>query len=54
MTSPSLAALDIGPVVEWIEADRTAINLERAKEVRGEISRQGVSMLPPSLLNLFA
>jgi cyclase len=44
----ALAALDIGPAVEWIESDRTALNLERAiQEVRGEISRQDVSTPPP-------
>lgn len=46
----ALAALDIGPVEEWIESDRTVLNLERAiQEVRGEISRQDVSMPPPSI-----
>jgi len=46
----ALAAFDAGPVAEWIEFDRTALNLERAmQEVRGEINRQDVSMLPPSL-----
>jgi hypothetical protein len=50
MASLSLAALDIGLAVEWIEADRTAINLEHAiQEVQGEMSRQDVSMLSPSL-----
>jgi hypothetical protein len=46
----ALAAFDAGPVAEWLEADRTAINLERAiQEVQGEITRQNVSMPPPSL-----
>jgi glyoxylase-like metal-dependent hydrolase (beta-lactamase superfamily II) len=46
----ALAAFDAGPVAEWIESDRTALNLERAiQEVRGEISRQDVSTPPPSL-----
>ena len=46
----ALAALDIGPAVEWIESDRTALNLERAiQEVRGEINRQDVSTPPPSV-----
>ena len=46
----ALGALDIGPAVEWIESDRTALNLERAiQEVQGEISRQDVSTLPPSV-----
>jgi acetyl-CoA carboxylase beta subunit len=46
----ALAAFDAGPVAEWIESDRTALNLERAiQEVRGEINRQDVSMPPPSL-----
>jgi cyclase len=46
----ALAALDIGQAAEWIESDRTALNLERAiQEVRGEINRQDVSILPPSV-----
>jgi cyclase len=46
----ALEAFDAGPAAEWLEADRTAINLERAiQEVRGEINRQNVSMPPPSL-----
>ena len=46
----SIAAFDAGPAAEWLEADRTAINLERAiQEIRGEINRQDVSLPPPSL-----
>jgi cyclase len=46
----AFAAFDAGPVAEWIESDRTALNLERAiQEVRGEINRQDVSLPPPSL-----
>ena len=51
----ALAALDIGPAAEWIESDRTAINLERAiQEVRGDINQQDVSILPPSWRSLIA
>jgi len=46
----ALAAFDAGPAAEWLEADRTSLNLERAiQEVRGEINRQDISMLPPSV-----
>ena len=46
----ALAAFDAGPAAEWLESDRTALNLERAiQEVQGEITRQNVSMPPPSL-----
>jgi glyoxylase-like metal-dependent hydrolase (beta-lactamase superfamily II) len=46
----ALAAFDAGPVAEWIEPDRTVLNLERAiQEVQGEINQQDVSMPPPSL-----
>lgn len=46
----ALATFDTGPVAEWIESDRTALNLERAiQEVRGEINRQDLSLPPPSL-----
>jgi cyclase len=40
----ALTYLDLGPVADWIESERHAINLERAmKEVRGEISRTDLS-----------
>lgn len=46
----ALANFDAGPVAEWIEPERTALNLERAmQETRGEISRTDVSALLPSL-----
>ena len=46
----ALAIFDAGPVAEWIEPDRTSLNLERAiQEACGEISRTAVSTPPPSL-----
>ncbi len=46
----ALANFDAGPVAEWIEADRTALNLERGvQEAQGEISRADLSAPPPSL-----
>lgn len=46
----ALAIFDAGPVAEWIESDRTSLNLERAiQEACGEISRTAVSTPPPSL-----
>jgi cyclase len=44
----ALAQFDPGPLAEWIESDRHAINLERAmQEARGEISRTHL-FVPPS------
>jgi glyoxylase-like metal-dependent hydrolase (beta-lactamase superfamily II) len=46
----ALASFDAGPVAEWIETERNAINLERAmQEANGEISRSDLSAIPPSL-----
>ena len=46
----ALAAFDAGLAADWIESDRTALNLERAiQEARGEINQQDVSTPPPSL-----
>lgn len=45
----ALALFDPGPLAEWIEAERHAINLERVmQEARGEISRADLSTMPPS------
>lgn len=46
----ALKALDLGPVADWIEAERTGLNLDRAiAEVRGEIDRDNlVSLQPPA------
>ncbi len=43
----ALASFDASPFADWLEADRTRINLERAmKEVRGEIHRDNATALP--------
>ncbi|GCE09920.1 MBL fold metallo-hydrolase [Dictyobacter aurantiacus] len=40
----ALAAFDPGPLTEWLESERHAINLERAmKEARGEINRSDLT-----------
>lgn len=45
-----LADFDAGPVAEWIEPERTSLNLERAmQEAHGGISPTDVSALLPSL-----
>jgi cyclase len=45
----ALAEFDPGPVSDWIEGERTLVNLERAMpEARGEIGRDDVSAVPPS------
>jgi glyoxylase-like metal-dependent hydrolase (beta-lactamase superfamily II) len=45
----ALAEFDAGAVGEWIESERTLVNLERAmQEARGEIDRDDVSAIPPS------
>ena len=49
----ALATFDPGPAGDWIEAERTVVNLERAmQEARGDISRDDVSELPPSFARL--
>jgi cyclase len=46
----ALASLDVGPAAEWIESDRTILNLGRAiQEIRGEIGQEYVSTPPSSL-----
>lgn len=46
----TLAAFDAGPVSEWIEPERTKINLERAmQEARGDISPTSLSVMPFSI-----
>lgn len=45
----ALTAFDPGPLTDWIESERHAINLERVmQEVRGEISRDDLSAMPKS------
>lgn len=45
----ALALFDPGPLTEWIEPERHAINLERVmQEARGEISRADLSAMPLS------
>lgn len=45
----ALARFDPGPLAEWIEPERHAINLERVmQEARGEISRADLSAMPAS------
>ena len=45
----ALASFDAGPVAEWLEAERAAVNLERAmQEARGEIDEHELSVIPPS------
>jgi glyoxylase-like metal-dependent hydrolase (beta-lactamase superfamily II) len=45
----ALALFDPGPLAEWIEGERHAINLERVlQEARGEISAADLSLLPLS------
>jgi glyoxylase-like metal-dependent hydrolase (beta-lactamase superfamily II) len=45
----ALAEFDPGPVGDWIEAERTVVNLERAmQEARGEIGADHLSAIPPS------
>lgn len=47
----ALAQFDPGPLADWIEAERHAINLERVmQEARGEISRADLSAMPRSAL----
>ncbi|MFL5652682.1 MAG: MBL fold metallo-hydrolase [Ktedonobacteraceae bacterium] len=42
----ALASFDAGPVAEWIEVERNAINLERVmQEARGEISRTNLPVM---------
>ena len=46
----ALALFDPGPLADWIESDRHAINLERViQEIRGEISRADLSTMPASV-----
>lgn len=46
----ALASFDTSPFADWLEADRTPLNLERAmKEVRGEIHRDNVITSLPHL-----
>lgn len=45
----ALAQFDPGPLANWIESERHAINLERVmQEARGEISRADLSTMPRS------
>lgn len=49
----ALASFDAGPASDWIEAERTVVNLERAmQEARGDIDRDDVSELPASFARL--
>jgi glyoxylase-like metal-dependent hydrolase (beta-lactamase superfamily II) len=49
----ALAEFDAGAVGEWIESERTLVNLERAmQEVRGDIDHDDDSAPPPSFARL--
>jgi glyoxylase-like metal-dependent hydrolase (beta-lactamase superfamily II) len=49
----ALSEFDAGQVGEWIESERTLVNLERAmQEARGEIDPDDVSAVPPSFARL--
>ena len=51
----ALASFDPGPAADWIEAERTVVNLERAmQEARGDIDRDDVSELPTSFARLLS
>lgn len=49
----ALETFDPGPAGEWLESERTVVNLERAmQEARGEIDRDDVSAFPASFARL--
>ena len=49
----ALESFDPGPAGDWLESERTVVNLERAmQEARGEIDRDDVSAFPASFARL--
>jgi glyoxylase-like metal-dependent hydrolase (beta-lactamase superfamily II) len=51
----ALAELDPGPVGEWVEAERSVVNLERAmQEARNEIASNDLAAIPASFGRLMS